>query len=310
VPTLPVTSHCAIRSAIAVTHILHGTVHTEEFLGAYLQSDLLSAPIYVRAPPKCSDPADTVWTFTRPMYGKADSGRQFFFSTQAKILTIPGLSLRNAFDSVYVSPLHGCLAFYIDDTFTAGTPAFTAHVARLMLAYRTHRHDHGSIAFAGISADANTDGLHCHGRPYCRDLSPLAAPLPANAPLVDAAGLHSLAAELLWIGRQARLDDLRDATALVNCPFPTSADARHANHTIAILNNSPVTLRFPRLSRPPCVSPSTKSTPAPRCNPCPYSGSASSFSSRSPPPASRSSTGPPTAHTAYAAAPLPKSFSP
>jgi len=247
VPTSPVTRHRAIRAAIAVAHILHWAVHTEVFLRAYLQSDLLTTPSYVHAPPECGEPADAIWAFTRPMYGKADAGRHIFFSTQAKFLIIPGLSLSDAFDTVYVSPLQGCLSSYVDDTLTAGTPTFAAHVAKLMLNYKTHRPDHGSISFAGITADADADGLHCHGRPYCRDLSPLDAPLPANAPLADAAGLHSLAAKLLWIGRLARADVLTNATALVNCPSPTSADARHANDIIAILTNRPVTLHFPRL---------------------------------------------------------------
>jgi len=116
-----------------------------------------------------------------------------------------------------------------------------------MLEYKTHRPDHGSISFAGISADADAYGLHFHGRPDCRDLSPLDAPLPSNAPLSDAAGLHSLPAQLLWIGRLVRPDVLTNATALVNCPSHTSADARHANDTIAILTNRPVTLHIPRL---------------------------------------------------------------
>jgi len=116
-----------------------------------------------------------------------------------------------------------------------------------MLAYKTHRPDHGSITFAGISADADVAGLHCHGRPYCRDLSPLSAPLPANAPLADSAVGHSLAAQILCIGRLARPDILTNATVLVKSPSLTSADARHANDTITILTNYPVTLHFPRL---------------------------------------------------------------
>jgi len=83
-PTSPVTPNRAIRAAISVAHILHWAVHTEDFLRAYLQSDLLTTPIYVHAPPDSGEPADAVWAFTRPMYGKADAGLHFFFSTQAK----------------------------------------------------------------------------------------------------------------------------------------------------------------------------------------------------------------------------------
>jgi len=245
VPTSPVTPHRAIRTCLAATSVLGWSVHTEDFLRSYLQSDKLPKPIYLHAPPEAHEPDDAVWAFTRTMYGKGNAGRHFFFSTQAKFLSIPGARLSEAFDTVYVSPLHGCRSSYVDDTLAAGTPAFLRHVSAVMQQYKTHRPDHGSIIFSGIAADADADGLHCHSRPYAADLVPLESPPPANAPLASAAGLHSLAAQILWIGRVARPDFLTNAAALVSLPSPTKLDARRANKTIAILTNRDVTLHFP-----------------------------------------------------------------
>jgi len=247
VPTSPVTPHRAIRTCLAATSVLGWSVHTEDFLRAYLQSDILPKPIYVHARRDAHEPDDAVWAFTRPMYGKSNAGRNFFFSTQAKFLTIPGARLSEAFDTVYVSPLHGCLSSYVDDTLAAGTPAFLRQVAAVMQQYKTHRPDHDSIVFSGIAADADADDLYCHSRPYAADLVPLDAPPPANAPLANAAGLHSLAAQILWIGRLARPDVLNNAAALASLPSPTTLDAGRANDTIAILTNRDVTLHFPRL---------------------------------------------------------------
>jgi len=247
VPTSPVTPPRAICTCLAPTSVLGWPVHTEDLLRAYLHSEKLPKPIYVHAPPEAHEPDDAVWASTLPMYGKGDAGRHFLFSTQAKFLSIPGARLSEAFDTVYVSPLHGCLSSYVDDTLAAGTPAFLRHVAAVMQKYKTHRPDHGSIFFSGIAADADADGLHCHSRPYAADLVPLDAPPPANAPLANAAGLHSLAAQILWIGRLARPDVLTNAAALACLPSPTTLDARRANDTISILTNRDVTLHFPRL---------------------------------------------------------------
>ena len=245
-PTFPVTPQRAIRTCLAVTSILGWWVHTEDFLRAYLQSDKLPKPIHVHAP-EAREHDDAVWDFTRPMYGKGNAGRHFIFSTQAKFLSLPGARLSEAFHTVYVSPLHGCLSSYVDTTLTAGTSAFLRHVAAVMQQYKKHRPDNGFIVFSGIAADADADGLHCHSRPYAADLVPLDAPPPANAPLASAAGLHSLAAQILWIGRLARPDVLTNAAALASLPSPTTLNARRANDTIAILTNRDVTMQFPRL---------------------------------------------------------------
>jgi len=222
-------------------------VHTKDFLRAYLQSDKLPQPIYVHAPPEAYEPDGDIWAFTRPMYGKGNAGRHLFFPSQSKFLSLPGARLSEAFDTVYVSPLHGCLSSYVDDTLAAGTPAFLRDVATIMQQYKTHRPDHGSIVFSGIAADADADGLHCHSRPYAADLVPLNAPPSANAPLANAAGLCFLAAQILLIGCLASPDVLTDAAALAGLPSPTKLDARRADDTIAILINRDVTMPFPRL---------------------------------------------------------------
>ena len=247
VPTSPVSPHRAIRTAMAVASILNWRVQTEDFLRAYLQSDALAKPVYVHAPPKADEPPSSVWVFSRPMYGKGNAGRHFHFSTQNKFLTIPGLELSSVFDTVYFSPRRGCLSSYVDDTLTAGTSEFEADVASILRQYKTHTPDHDTIRFAGIAAYVDADGLHCHGRPYTDALLPLDAPTPMTTPLAAPAALHSLAAQILWVGRVARPDVLTNATQLVNCPNPTSLDARRANDTLAILTNRAITLHFPRL---------------------------------------------------------------
>lgn len=45
VPTSPVTPQCAIRSIVAAAAVLKLRMHTEDFLRAHLQSDVLPAPI-------------------------------------------------------------------------------------------------------------------------------------------------------------------------------------------------------------------------------------------------------------------------
>ena len=79
VPTSPVTPQLAIRTNMAAASILHFNIHTEDFLRAYLQSDLRPEPVYVRIPPEAGEPDNHVWAFTRSIYGKDDAGRHFHF---------------------------------------------------------------------------------------------------------------------------------------------------------------------------------------------------------------------------------------
>jgi len=153
------------------------------------------------------------------------------YPPQALFLTIPGTELSSVFDTVYFSSGRGCLSSYVDDTLTAGTPAFEADVATMLRAYKTHTPDHGAIRFAGIAAYADADGLHCHGRPYTDALLLLDAPTPMTTPLTNPSALHSLAAQILWVGRVAHPDVLMNATHLVSCRNPSSLDARRANDT-------------------------------------------------------------------------------
>jgi len=101
--------------------------------------------------------------------------------------------------------------------------------------------------FAGITATADADCMHCRGSPYIGALLPLDGLTPMTTPLSDPAALHSLAAQVLWVGRVARPDVLTYATHLVNCKESTSFDARRANDTFTILTNRDMSLHFPRL---------------------------------------------------------------
>jgi len=215
-------------------------------LRAYLQSDILPKPVYVQAPPKADEPPSSVWGFSRSMYGKGNAGRHFHFSTQSKFLPITGIALSSAFDTVYYVPRRGSISSYVDDTSTAGDPPFKTSVQTILNNYKTHTPNHGTIMFAGITAMADADGMHCRGSPYIRALLPL-WPHPMTTPLSDPAALHSLAAQVLWVGRDAGPALLTNATHLVNCKDPTVLDARRANDTFAILTNRDVSLHFPHL---------------------------------------------------------------
>jgi len=100
VSTSPVTPQCAIRAVFAASVILRFTLHSEDFLRAYLQSDRLDDPVYAWAPPEAGLPYGTVWKFQRAMYGKNDSGHHFHLNTQSRFLTIPDITLSSAFDTI------------------------------------------------------------------------------------------------------------------------------------------------------------------------------------------------------------------
>eukprot|EP00168_Porphyra_purpurea_P014779 TRINITY_DN431_c1_g1_i1.p5 TRINITY_DN431_c1_g1~~TRINITY_DN431_c1_g1_i1.p5 ORF type:complete len:150 (-),score=32.19 TRINITY_DN431_c1_g1_i1:1158-1607(-) len=100
VATSPVTPQRAIRAVAASSIILGFSLHTEDFLRAYLQSDVLPEPVHVWAPPEAGLPDGTVWAYHRAMYGKNDAGRYFHFNTQARFLTIPGITLSSALDTI------------------------------------------------------------------------------------------------------------------------------------------------------------------------------------------------------------------
>jgi len=249
VPTSPVTPQRAIRTIMAAASILHFNIHTEDFPRAYLQSDLLPKPVYVRIPPEAGEPDDHEWAFTRAIYGKDDAGRHFHFSTQSRYLAIPGIIHTAAFDTVYLILGQGALCTYVDDTFSGGAPTFNLAVTVAMQDYNTHRPDRGNVTFAGLTATTDDAGIHCSAGPYTSTLRPAPTSDRPQDRLASPTALHSLAAQLLWVGRCARPDVLTNATNLSNLPAPTSLDARHANDTLAILTRRPITLLFPRLHR-------------------------------------------------------------
>jgi len=250
VPTSPVTPQRAIRTIMAAASILRFNIHMEDVLHAYLQSDLLPEPVYVRIPPEAGEPDSHVWAFTRAIYGKDDAGRHFHFSTQAHYLAIPGIVHSAAFDTIYLIPGQGALCTYVDDTFSAGTRTFDVAVAAAMQDYNTHRPDRGNVTFAGLTATTDDAGIHCSAGPYTSTLRPAPTSDRPQDLLDSPTALHSLAAQLLWVCRCARPDVLTNATNLANLPTSTSLDARHANDTLAILTRRPITLHFPRLHRP------------------------------------------------------------
>jgi len=172
VPTSPVTTQRAIRTIMAVASILRYHIHTEDFLRAYLQSDLLPEPVYVRIPPETGEPDDHVWAFTRSIYGRDDAGRHFHFSTQPRYLTIPDIIHSAAFDNVYRLPGKGALCTYVDNTFSSGTPTFDLAVTTALQHNKTHRPEHGNVTLAGLTATSDDASNHCSAGPYTSTLRP------------------------------------------------------------------------------------------------------------------------------------------
>lgn len=249
VPTSPVTPQRAIRTLIAAAVILNFPLQTEDFLRAYLQSDELPEPIYVRIPPEAGEPDSLVWAFSRAVYGKDDAGRHFHFPTQKRYLAIPNITLSAASDTIYIWALHGALASYVDDSLNIGNDEFHAAIQTVMCQYRTHRADHGTIQFAGLTATTDATGIHCSAGGYTATLAPVQEPDRMTDVLPNTKELSALAAKLLWVARCTRPDIITNATQLANLRAPTGADARHANDTLASLTHNPLTLHVPRLDR-------------------------------------------------------------
>jgi len=249
VATSPVIPQRAIRAVVAASFILSFTLHTEDLLRAYLQSDRLAEPVYVWAPPEAGEPDNTVWAFHRAMYGKNDSGCHIHFITQSRFLTIPNITLNSAFDIIYLVPLHGAISTCVDDTLNAGDAPFLSSVNTILKSYSTHRPDHGTIQFAGICARSDAAAVHGDAGPYAATTAPLPLTPPLPSTFTDPKSLHSLAAQLLWVGRVARPDVLTNARQLANIPNRTGADARRANDTLATLARLRITLHYPRLDR-------------------------------------------------------------
>ena len=167
VATSPVSPQRAIRAVVAASVVLDFSVHTEDFLRAYLQSEVPPEPIYVWAPPEAGHPNGMVWAFHCAMYGKNDAGRHFHFNIQARFRTIPGITPRTSFDTIYLSPLQSIIATYVDDNLNAGTPAFLRSLFSFLASYDTHKPDHDSIKLAGIIARSDAAGVRCDTDDYC-----------------------------------------------------------------------------------------------------------------------------------------------
>lgn len=249
VPTSPVTPQRAIRTLIAAAVILGFTLRTEIFLRAYLQSDKLPELMYVGIPPEAGDPFSFVWAFFRVIYGNDDAGRHFHFSVQKRFLPIPSVTLRAAFETIYIWASHGAIASYVDEDLSMGHDLYDDANRTVMALYKTHRPDHGTFQLAGISATTDDQGVHCCAGPYAVSLMFITEPERMTDYLPHPRVLNSLAAKLLWVGHCGRPDVLSNATQLVNLTNPTGSDARHANDTIALLNNRPLSLRLPKLDR-------------------------------------------------------------
>eukprot|EP00170_Pyropia_yezoensis_P005164 contig_21075_g5178 len=249
VPTSPVTPQRAIRTRIAAAATLGFTLHTEDVLRAYLQSDELPEPVYVRIPPEAGEPFPFVWALFRTIYGKDDAGRHFHFFLQKRFPNIPNVTFCMAFETIYIWALHGAKVAYVDDTLFVGDKLFDAAICTVMEQYKTHRPDHGTIQFASISATTDDYGVHCNGGLYASSVVPITEPERMNDPWPDPRALSALAAKQLWVGRCRRPDVLTNATRLANLVAPTGADAHHANDALALLTKELLSLQYPKLDR-------------------------------------------------------------
>lgn len=176
VATSPVTSQRAIRAIVAASVILGLKLHTEDFSRAYLQSDELEEPVYVRAPPEAGLPDSYIYIFYRSLHGKYYAGRHFHFSVQCRFLTIAGVRLSAASSTVYISPLHGALSTYVDDILRAGDDSINNDIENIMSHHKKNRPDHDTLQFAGITVRTSQDGVHWEAGAYNSSLRPIDVP--------------------------------------------------------------------------------------------------------------------------------------
>jgi len=247
--TAPVVSLKAIRAITAAAAILAWDVRTEDFKRAYLQADPLPEPFYTRIPPEAGEPDGHVWAFNRPIYGKDDAGRRFFFTQRKAILSATDLTPSHTHEAVYLSPRQDVICTYSDDTYGAGTPPFMQQIDSIMRRFRTHRSDTNDVCFAGLHISATCTGITTDGNSYPPKLAriPTPAGVPDTSPLADPSLYKSVAAGHLWITRIARPDRACDASLLCNRPSPTHGDAVNLNRETALINDNPLSLVDPRL---------------------------------------------------------------
>jgi len=74
-----------------------------------------------------------------------DIGRHCQINTQARFLTIPGITRSSTFDTTSLSPLQGINAIYVDDTLNTGAVAFLGFFSPVVACYKTHQPERDSI---------------------------------------------------------------------------------------------------------------------------------------------------------------------
>jgi len=249
VSTAPVVSLKAIRAVTTAAAILEWDLRTEDFKRAYLQADRLPEPVYTRIPPEAGEPDSHVWAFNRPIHGKDDAGRPFFFTQRKAILTTTDRTPSHIHDAVYYSPRLGAPCTYSDDTYGAGLPPFMAKVDALMSSFRTHKSDVNDVRVAGVHISRTALGISTDGDKYPQRLAriPTPAGVPDDAPLLYPTVYKSVAASHLWIARITRPDRACDASLPCNKPTPTHGDAINLNKLTAFTRDNPLPLTYPRL---------------------------------------------------------------
>ncbi|OSX74435.1 hypothetical protein BU14_0289s0014 [Porphyra umbilicalis] len=68
--------------------------------------------------------------------------------------------------------------------------------------YNTLRPDRGNVTFASLTATTDDAGIHCSDGPYTSTLRPAPTSDRPQDRLASPAALHSLAAQLLWVGKR------------------------------------------------------------------------------------------------------------
>lgn len=187
----------------------------------------------MRIPPEAGEPFSLVPAFFRAIYGNDDAGRHFHLSVQKRFLAIPNITLSAAIGTIYIWALQGALASYVDDNLSMGDNLFDDTIQTVMAQDKTHRREHRTVQFAGISATTDDQGVYCSAGPNAVTLMPITEPERMTDYLPHPRALSSLAAKLLWVGRCGRPDVLTNATQLANLTSPTGSDARHANDTLS-----------------------------------------------------------------------------
>ena len=254
----PTVEKTSVRIFLSLTSIFGWNLNALDIKAAFLQAEKIDREVFVR-PPKSIKRAGTIWHLLKPLYGLADSCRNWYFTLRNALIDLGFVCSQEDKALFYMRTddlvLDGILIIHVDDILFSGNGKFLKIMKQVSQRFKISRSESGSCRYVGLDITGYDKGIQLTQKDYCNLVKPVVITTDRKLQLEEKVSseelkdYQSLLGKLNWLSCNSRPDLKFDVFWFsLFGKNPTVQQLVKLNSVASRVGKGPICIVFPKLN--------------------------------------------------------------